>query len=352
MAVYFITGTLGAGKSLVAVQKMREYLFDGRPVATNIDLRLHWLVGESARKLTAYRIPDHPTADDLYAIGYGNRTADEARNGALVLDECGVWFNTRNWNSKGRQKIINFLLMARKMGWDIFIIVQNINMVDVQARYIAQYVVRCMRMDRVRIPILSPIWKLITGSPIPLPTVHYAVVRLGTSNTGIMSDTWTYRGRDLYAAYNTRQVFHTEDDSQAVFSYLPPIYYRREPMIEYTPRNIMRLTRIVMRKYSRLLVGFVSALVGAASMYAAKPFIDSVDPSLIGASAVDQYADIRIVGYKALPGERETYTFEADGKRLSSAQLIQSGIRVYSNGRCKAQLEDRVTRDRREVRCG
>ncbi|MFK4136821.1 zonular occludens toxin domain-containing protein, partial [Pseudomonas luteola] len=37
MAVYFVTGKLGSGKSLVAVGKIRDYMIAGRRVATNLD---------------------------------------------------------------------------------------------------------------------------------------------------------------------------------------------------------------------------------------------------------------------------------------------------------------------------
>ena len=37
MAVYFITGKLGSGKSIAAVGKIRDYLNEGRAVATNLD---------------------------------------------------------------------------------------------------------------------------------------------------------------------------------------------------------------------------------------------------------------------------------------------------------------------------
>lgn len=43
------------------------------------------------------RLPDKPSLNDLLAIGVGNTSYDESRNGLLVLDECGTWFNSRSW---------------------------------------------------------------------------------------------------------------------------------------------------------------------------------------------------------------------------------------------------------------
>lgn len=112
MAVYVVTGKLGAGKTLVAVGKIKDKLNRGCPVATNLDLRLNKLIGEKARNTRVYRIPDKPQLADLEAIGRGNESYDEAKNGLLVLDECGTWFNSRSWADKSRQAVIDWFLHA------------------------------------------------------------------------------------------------------------------------------------------------------------------------------------------------------------------------------------------------
>lgn len=40
MAVYIVTGNLGAGKSLIAMGKMRDYLWRGRRIATNVNVHV------------------------------------------------------------------------------------------------------------------------------------------------------------------------------------------------------------------------------------------------------------------------------------------------------------------------
>lgn len=56
MAVYFLVGFLGAGKSLSAVARIYQYLFAGRPVATNLDLKLPKLVGKKKQGLCGHSI--------------------------------------------------------------------------------------------------------------------------------------------------------------------------------------------------------------------------------------------------------------------------------------------------------
>ena len=84
MAVYAITGKLGSGKSLVSVGRIMDYLAKGRPVATNLNLYLDRYFGKRS-KAHYIRLPDIPTVHDLHAIGKGNDSLDESKNGFFVL---------------------------------------------------------------------------------------------------------------------------------------------------------------------------------------------------------------------------------------------------------------------------
>src|SRR5262245_55548026 len=103
MSVYFVTGKLGAGKTLAAVGRIRDAIWNKRRVATNLDLFMEHLCGPQSRT-TITRLPDKPRLCDLEALGYGCEEADYTgkRFGLIVLDELGSWFNSRSWNDKER----------------------------------------------------------------------------------------------------------------------------------------------------------------------------------------------------------------------------------------------------------
>jgi len=235
MAVYAITGKLGSGKGKAGIDQIRRYLRSGKRVATNCDVFLEHLM-TPRDKASVLRIPDKPAAVDLYMIGSGNRFVefdpiivygdkalsamapsprllkgfDESHNGALVLDECGSWLNTRNFQDKGRADMLEWAIHARKYGWDIFFIMQNISQVDKQLRdSLLEYVVRLNRLDRMKVPVISGVLKLLTAGATDgnLPRVHIGVVRLGSMPDGLVADRWVFRGDDLNDAYNTTQVF-------------------------------------------------------------------------------------------------------------------------------------------------
>lgn len=123
MAVYAITGKLGSGKSLVSVGRIFDYLRQGKPVASNLNLDLLKLFNPRC-KFNYVRLPDFPTVRDFHAIGKGTESYDEKNNGLIVLDECGVFFNSRDWQTAERQDVIKWLLHSRKLGWDVLLIVQ------------------------------------------------------------------------------------------------------------------------------------------------------------------------------------------------------------------------------------
>lgn len=235
MAVYAITGKLGSGKGKAGIDQIRRYLRGGKRVATNCDVFLEHLMVDT-NKSTVMRIPDKPSSVDLYMIGSGNKFVDfeplisdgknglqavapspillpgfdESHNGALVLDECGSWLNTRNFQDKGRADMLEWAIHGRKYGWDIFFIMQNISQVDKQLRdSLLEYVVRLNRLDRMKVPVISGALKFLTAGATEgnLPRVHIGVVRLGSSPDALVADRWVFRGDDLNDAYNTTQVF-------------------------------------------------------------------------------------------------------------------------------------------------
>lgn len=265
MAVYVVTGKLGSGKTLVAVSKIRDYLVRGSIVATNLDLNIEHLINPFSKNARVLRVSDRPTVDELNALPLPYEgDYDEKKAGLLVFDECATWFNSRTWNDKGRKDLIDWLLHARKLGWDIIFIIQNVSMMDAQAREgFAEMVVHCRRLDRLAIPFLSFFGRL-GGFDIRPPKVHWGIVKYGASDSSPMIERWVYTGTDLYKAYDTRQVF--TESSDGFHSVLPPntIYGRNTTYAEHHKRGLInainRFTQTT-KPRAAFLIGLLSASV-------------------------------------------------------------------------------------------
>lgn len=207
MAVYFITGGLGSGKGLAAIQKIREYATEGKQIAGNIDVFLEHLCTNENSKVTYTRIPDKPSKFDLDCLPSGNDTYDNDANGLLVLDECLTWLNTRNWNDKNRMGVIDWLVHSRKHGWDVMLLVQDFEVIDKQLiGSLMDYHCNMSDLSKINVPVVGRIYKHFNtkGKPLKLPKIHTCNVMYKNL---VKADRWTFRAKGLYNAYDTKQVF-------------------------------------------------------------------------------------------------------------------------------------------------
>lgn len=209
MSAFFITGKQGTGKGLVAAAKIAEYMLRGSLVATNLDIFPDGYFDPMSKR-TVIRLPDKPTLEDFQILGTANDSYDEEKNGLLVLDELGDWFNSRKWNDKTRQPILSYFLYLRKRGWDVLLLVQDIDMVDGQLiNQLAEHLVICRRFDKVPIPYIGR-WLKKLGLKGTLPKFHRAKVHLGENTAAPVVDTWTFWGERFYKLYDTKQIFSYE----------------------------------------------------------------------------------------------------------------------------------------------
>lgn len=252
MPVYSVEGKLGTGKTKFCVWMAQNALLAGRRVASNVDLACHLLT--PYKRSTYVRVPDKPTAADFEAMGHGNPdTYNEDRNGVLILDELGTWLNSRSFQDKERMPVIDWLIHARKHGWDVYLIVQDAGMIDKQVREaLIEYQCRCMALGKIRIPIVGKLLSVFYEPLGYLPKGHTVTARTGYGANAIVADRWMFRGNDLHAAYDTRQIF-TSSYAHGAHSVLPPW--------DWTPRPLP----------FAFLRALLSALAGSSAQPARKP---------------------------------------------------------------------------------
>lgn len=349
MAVYVITGKLGSGKTLVSVGKIKEYLLSGRVVASNLDIDLKDMLGKNHKKSVYYRIPDKPNIDDLNNIGIGNDSYNEEKNGLLVLDECGTWFNSRSWADKSRQDVINWFLHARKKGWDIIFLIQDLSIMDKQARVaLAEHVVYCRRTDRLNVPIVGGLFKFFSGGRLKFPKVHIGIVRYGDLPSSVIVDKWFYRGRDLYNSYDTKQVF-SDSYQDGVFHLLPPYYSHGRYYIQKGLGFYMRLTKIHWRRFSRpfmLIFGFILGLflMGSYDLFSISHLKSRVNKIQQASHKVDSKSKFDLTGAVITSYSRFSDNFEYIIKLpnetiISSTKLLNNNYTLISGGPCSLTVD-------------
>lgn len=206
--IFIVTGKLGAGKSLLAVQQAINYAAEGRKIAANFCLDFAEICHNPESKLSQCKpimLPAMPTSKHLHALGRGGDFEDTA--GLLVLDECAQFLNARTWNGPDREHVINWLLHARKRCWDVMLIVQHHNMLDKQVREaLGEYLVVVRRLDRVRVPFM----------PIKFPRLHFGVVRYGLHPQDMVADRWITRGGEPMKCYKTHEIFGEREQTENI----------------------------------------------------------------------------------------------------------------------------------------
>jgi len=214
MTGWLIQGVRGEGKSLAAVNKAKEYIKKGLPVATNLDLFLEHLAPHDSEVLT-YRLPDKPRIEDFQLIGaaYDPTYKGEDKNGLLILDELGTWLNSRSWSDKSRSDVLNWLFLSRKMHWDIILLAQDHEMIDKQAKStLCDYLVQATRTDRQRIPFFGRMFQAVGVSPYRKKEHVYEVFYGFDIHGQVPVEKWQFLGHDVYEAYDTNQLFTDGND--------------------------------------------------------------------------------------------------------------------------------------------
>lgn len=206
--LYLVTGKLGSGKSLFAVSFAFRYLTEGRRVVANFPMDFSGKPQRKHPRAVVEVLPDLPTADDLDSLGRGGPS--ERESGVLIVDEGARWLNSRDWNDKGRARVLDWLLHSRKRGWDVVLIIQHHNMLDKQVREgLAEMHVICRRFDRVK----------LLG--VRLPHIHQATtyygIHLGGTNAPPKAESVMYSPKVWGVCYDTAAEFQ---ESQARYSML------------------------------------------------------------------------------------------------------------------------------------
>lgn len=365
----FICGALGGGKTLGAVRLIQSYLNSGRRVASNVDISLRDINGNLLdRTNTFIRLPDYPREEDFLAAGLGSETPKQRHtHGLIVLDECGTWLNSRDAMDKAvkqdRLKTIKFFLDLRKRGWSVAFIVQQEELVDKQIRStMMQFRIDMKNTQQIPIPIFGFLCRAIFGFVWTLPRGHLGLVKY-IPNKEQLVDWWMFKGKQLYGAYDTEQVFDPEyqhgtyqllPNYHAIGRYLPP-----EP-------TILEKAKMLLTKYSKEFVLSVGILLGFGVSAANLP-----KPVQIVVQAPEQpeQAETENVA-KELPhidfgdfyieshyrfGERVFMTIangqEVTADRYTTEELVDMGYFVLMPKECKLQILNMQTEVGYEIYC-
>lgn len=293
MSASFLEGRRRSGKSKFAVGKIQEYLNEGRRVATNLDLFLENLCPDNTKAYYT-RIPDFPRSQDLFSLGNAYPelnedepdTYDENKNGVVVLDELLTSFNSRSWNDKDRLKVINWIVLSGKKGWDLYFIGQSFDAVDAQIRdTVVDRIISCRSNENL---YPGQVWNLLI-KPLYMKMYgkgHFAFFYDGKSKSKeYFSYRLKFQRNDLHNCYKTGQVFKKdvrfsegqkgkmiEIDDRSMFSSIGKHYFNKPKtgmVLVKEPKPKVRFNF----KLDYKLIAATSCALFFAVMYFIKPTV-------------------------------------------------------------------------------
>lgn len=161
--IYLVTGPPGSGKSFYAVRKLAQAIDDGKLAATNVELTENWahlvaglnpvrhlVPGMKRRRAELFERRVLVSPDPLEVMSARLEGEGEGR-GVMVLDEAHNWMNSREWTAADRKQLVKFFTQHRKLGWDVYLITQDAEMLDKQVRTLYEVHVHLRNMRNAKV---------------------------------------------------------------------------------------------------------------------------------------------------------------------------------------------------------
>lgn len=143
--IWLYSGTPGSGKSLDTASDIVNKLRRGQRVICNFPINMK-IVRGAFRKVPddLFVYKDNPDLTVRFLVDFAKQHHKQGKEGQtlLVIDECSVKFNSREWDKSDRMAWIKFLQHHRKYGYNVILIAQNDRLIDRQIRAFVEYEIK------------------------------------------------------------------------------------------------------------------------------------------------------------------------------------------------------------------
>lgn len=135
--IFLYSGTPGSGKSLHAAQIIINGLKHKRPIICNFDIAQN----VKGRQYFTYKDNEQLTPEYLmqYSRDYFKDKKIQEDKILLIIDECQMLFNAREWSVFNRKAWLKFFTTHRHYGYCIVLVAQFDRMIDRQIRSLIEY---------------------------------------------------------------------------------------------------------------------------------------------------------------------------------------------------------------------
>ncbi len=208
------SGTPGSGKSLHNARDVINRSRQGKPVIGNFECDL-----QKYPKANYTYVPNYQLKPQ-FLIEYSKNyfAGKKIKEGAilLVIDECQLMFNSRDWQQKGRDQWLSFFTQHRKYGYDVTLIAQFDRMIDRQIRGVIEYEFIHRKLSNYGLG--GKIFSLLLGGNTFIAVEMWYPLKLKISSEFIHAHKRLY---SIYDSYGTFDVFPTQAQNKEKSTTLP-----------------------------------------------------------------------------------------------------------------------------------
>lgn len=211
------SGTPGSGKSLHVASRIYHGLRFGRKTICNFEINLKYVHKRKYNKLPFLYVDNEDLKPDkLIKISqehFKNSKRIKEDDILLVIDECQLLFNSREWQKGNRKEWLSFFSQHRKYGYEIILVAQFDGMIDKQIRSLIEYDYKHRKASNFG--LVGRIMSMAT-----LGNLFCAVKMWYPLNERIGSEFFKAH-KKYYRIYNTFGFFNDPDDKKEESNLLP-----------------------------------------------------------------------------------------------------------------------------------
>lgn len=147
MSIWLYSGTPGSGKSFHAAKDIVRRLKKGGGLICNFPVNEDFVPAKKLRAHVEYWDNSELTAERLVAYALEKHEIGKEGQTLVVIDECQIIFNCRDFGRKDRNAWVTFFAQHRKLGFNVILISQSDRMIDRQIRSLIETEVRHRKLN-------------------------------------------------------------------------------------------------------------------------------------------------------------------------------------------------------------
>lgn len=147
MSIWLYTGTPGSGKSYHAAKDIVSRLKRPGGLICNFPVNEDFVPAKRRKSHVEYWDNSELTAERLVAYALEHHKIGKEGQTLVIIDECQIIFNCRDFGRKDRAAWVTLFSQHRKLGFNFTLITQNDRMLDKQIRALVETEIRHRKLN-------------------------------------------------------------------------------------------------------------------------------------------------------------------------------------------------------------